>query len=347
VELDFSGIEAVLTGWFAQDPAYIRLAQLGPHACLAYHAIGQPPDLTKPDAELKVLFSAMKADQNKGTISGDPFLYNRSKSVCHGVSYGLTEYGMHENWPAFFPTLASGKKLIDLFYNQLAPKIRDFHRSVRMQAQNDHYLGGESHPFRYKHWFWSVVNYQMISATQKYKRQKEGGWCTEINGRSYAVRWGEDSKRSIAFFPQSTATGILIEAMLALFHPASPDCIGDAYYGRMPLRAPIHDSLLTELPLVIRDRIAAIIAQVMQRPIPQLPLRPEWDMGEALAIGVDAKASAPGGNWAAMAKLDLGGHDARAVPETVSDAPALGVEDEDDDEMVESLGTVVGMGKEG
>jgi len=156
-------------------------------------------------------------------------------SVTGNTSYGLTEYGMHENWPTFFPTLASGKSLITIFYNQLAPKIRDFHRSVRMQAQNDHFLGGESHPFRYRHWFWSVVNYQMISAAQKYTRQKAGGWCAEINGRSYAVRWGEDSKRAIAFFPQSIAAGILKEAMLKLFTP------GYTAQGAHPRLAPAGD----------------------------------------------------------------------------------------------------------
>lgn len=339
-EFDYSGIEAVLTGWVAQDPSYIRLAQLGPHGCLAYLAIGEAVDLSEPDDVLMAKFKRMKSGAHPAT-QADPFLYDRSKRVVHGTSYGLTEYGMHENWPAFFPTLASGKSLITIFYNQLAPKIRDFHRSVRMQAQNDHFLGGESHPFRYRHWFWSVVNYQMISAAQKYTRQKAGGWCAEINGRSYAVRWGEDSKRAIAFFPQSIAAGILKEAMLKLFTPGSADYIGDAYDGQTPLRAPIHDSLLLEIPVECFDEVVRKVLRVMRAPIPELPLRPEWGMGEYLAIGVDAKASVDGGSWAEMARLDLAPYE--GVPETVSDAPALGVEDEEDEEMVESLGTVVGV----
>lgn len=345
-EFDYSGIEAVLTGWVAQDPSYIRLAQLGPHGCLAYLAIGEAVDLSEPDDVLMAKFKRMKSGAHPAT-QADPFLYDRSKRVVHGTSYGLTEYGMHENWPAFFPTLASGKSLITIFYNQLAPKIRDFHRSVRMQAQNDHFLGGESHPFRYRHWFWSVVNYQMISAAQKYTRQKAGGWCAEINGRSYAVRWGEDSKRAIAFFPQSIAAGILKEAMLKLFTPGSADYIGDAYDGQTPLRAPIHDSLLLEIPVECFDEVVRKVLRVMRAPIPELPLRPEWGMGEYLAIGVDAKASVDGGSWAEMARLDLRPYevypDEYAVPETVLDAPVFVEVDEDDEEMAESLGTIVGV----
>jgi len=90
------------------------------------------------------------------------------------------------------------------------------------------------------------------------------------------------------------------------------------------------------------DEVVRKVLRVMRAPIPELPLRPEWGMGEYLAIGVDAKASVDGGSWAEMARLDLAPYE--GVPETVSDAPALGVEDEEDEEMVESLGTVVGVG---
>lgn len=603
---DYAGIEALLLGWISRDRDYVRLAKLGPHACLAYHAIGQPPDLTRPDDELAALFAVMKADQNKGTISGDPFLYDRSKRVVHGTGYGLTEYGMHENWPTFFPTLAHGKKLRDIFYDQMAPKIRDFHKNVRMQAHNDHFLGGATHPFGYRHWFWSVLSYRMISMTQKYARQQKGGWCTEINGRSFAVEWGEDAKRclpldtkvwmgdfsykrlgdiqigetvigwrrgtkaklpshgtsdtkymrggrkqfttdglvrttvtathqlqdrtltivlasgrklrcthdhqwlgqrrhgyryiradhlkvgdqlcrvdvsdpgdcpenlhitaawlggfydgegshryitqrtdshgnlldrakdaytamgfetvwrdqprdppwndctnlawlggrqaalkfvrwvpsyryraqwadrmilgnrfrkldtvvaieenplvetvgcittetgnfiaddfcshnSIAFFPQSIAAGILKEALLKCFTPGSPYYIGDAYYGRTPLRAPIHDSLLLEVPIAVWDAVVWKVITAMRQPLPQLPLPAEWGMGEYLTVGVDAKASVDGGNWGEMETLDLDG--ISVTPTTVSDATVL-VEDEDDEEMPDSLGTVVGV----
>lgn len=338
LETDYSGIEAKILGWVAHDPDYIRLASLGPHGCLAYYAIGDPPDLAQPDDVLAAKFKQMK-DGSHPALEKDPFLYDRSKRGVHGIGYGLTEYGMHNNWPNFFPTLDSGKKIIDIFYNKMAPKIGECHRRLRMQAQNQHYLGGEDHPFRYRHWFWSVVHYKMISTSQRIRRQKKGGWCVTINGRDYAVEWGEDSKRAIAFYPQSIAAGILKEAMLALFTPGSEDYIGDAYYGRTPLRAPIHDSLLQEIPVAVWDVIVPIVARVMQRPVPQLPLNPAWGMGEFLTIGVDGKACAPGASWAEMAKLPLP-KAGLGVLETVSDAPAM-IEDEDDEEMPESMGTIV------
>jgi len=39
VEVDFNSIEAVLTGWFANDPDYIRIAKLSVHAVLASYII--------------------------------------------------------------------------------------------------------------------------------------------------------------------------------------------------------------------------------------------------------------------------------------------------------------------
>lgn len=332
LETDFSGIEAKIIGWCAQDPFYVRLAGLGPHACLALYAIGQPPDLSLPDAELKALFKTVK---DSGGPPDDPILYDRSKRVCHGSAYGLTAHGMASTFDQFFSSVKQAEKLLAIFYNQMAPKIRDFHKSVRLQAQRDYYLGGTAHPYRYKHWFWSVLQYRMITAAQAMTRKKNGGWVETINGRDFAVDWGDDSKRAIAFFPQSIAAGILMEALLGLFLPWLATYIGHAYYGQTGLRAPIHDSLLQEIPRRIVQEVLRRVLQVKTAPVQELPLPPEWNMGTHLTIGVDAKA---GADWGSMEALEL--EERVQLPATVSDAPTF-IEDEEDDEMVDSLNETV------
>jgi hypothetical protein len=53
---DYSGIEAVITGYCMQDPTYIRLAKLGVHAYLCSHLVGEPADTKWSDQELAAWF---------------------------------------------------------------------------------------------------------------------------------------------------------------------------------------------------------------------------------------------------------------------------------------------------
>lgn len=116
---------------------------------------------------------------------------------------------------------------------------------------------------------------------------------------------GTCSHNCIAFYPQSTAAGVLKEAMLRLFDPESPSYIGDAYFGETPLRAPIHDSLLLEIPNAQWDRVCEHVFREMQRPILQQPLTGNLaQFGDYLSIGVAAKQ---GLDWADMRGVPVPG----------------------------------------
>ena len=106
--------------------------------------------------------------------------------------------------------------------------------------------------------------------------------------------------------------------MLRLFgDPQSPSYIGDVYYGKTPLRAPIHDSLLLEIPLTVWDRVVEIVCMEMQRPVLAQPLPGSWHRpGEYVSIGVAAKA---GLNWGAMEKIAVPGYDAEWIAEPIED----------------------------
>lgn len=348
VELDFAGIEAVLTGWFMRDPAYIRLAKLGMHAYVASHVLGRPADLGWTDQQLAGYLKEIKDAKDEVASTA----YGRSKRIVHGSAYGLTTYGMCRNYPRLFPTVKSAEAVQQVYFD-VAPGLPQWHMAVRHTAYTQRYLGGADpysylpterkvagHPYQYKHWFWSVVAYERLTIGQKLWREKRGMPVIDIGGQPFGVTLGEDAKAAIALYPQSTARGVLTEAALPLFDPEDPLAdlyyIGDQYYGETPLRAPIHDSLLLEVPTRRVDVVLERAAAAMQRPILALPCPLEWAMGTHLTIGVDAKA---GPSWGAMEKVALpswapGLEPTREVAGDMPVSPTLG-EDGDEDEMLD------------
>lgn len=301
-EADFAGVEAIQTGWDARDSLYLRLAKLGVHAALASHVLGRPYDPAWSDEELGAYFKAIKGSE--------PEVYDRSKRFIHGKSYGLTIQGMVLQFPQLFPTRAVAEQY-DRIHRQMAPGISAWQRKIQLLAAKQHFLGGAAdHPYAYSHRFWSIFTYRKIPVALYYKilsdyRMKgmeEEAPVAIINGVHFRIGMGEDGKRALAFRPQSIGAGNLKEAMLRLYDPELPESyIGDAYFGRTPFRAPIHDSLLNEIPIIIRDRVRAAIYREMLRPIKEQPCPEEWGVGPYLTIGVEAKA---GGNWAPYVGLD-------------------------------------------
>lgn len=326
LEVDFAAIEAVETGWCARDAEYYRLAKLGVHAALVTHVLGQPYDPSQSDVALATLFKRVKHDHHE--------IYEPAKRYIHGRSYGLTVPGMTLQFPHLFPTHAVGEKYARIF-ERMAPGVADWQRQTQLRASRQHYLGGAGdHPFAYKHWFWSVYSYKRLTQTQyyrlvaKYERQGQPPPCVEINGQHFKVSLGEDGKRVLAFYPQSIATGVLKEAMIRLLaEPESPSYIGDAYYGKTPLRAPIHDSLLLEIPDRQWDRVFETVCMEMQRPVIEQPLPETWyrEAGDCVAIGVAAKA---GQNWAEMEEVAVPGYSSDWHAEPI--AEPIETEDEDD-----------------
>lgn len=90
VELDYSAIEAVLTGYFCSSADYMRLAKLGVHAYLTSHVIGKPADLSWSNADLDTYFKQIKKQHNRE--------YNASKRTIHGCVTGEHEVLTPNGW---------------------------------------------------------------------------------------------------------------------------------------------------------------------------------------------------------------------------------------------------------
>lgn len=351
LEFDYAGIEQVVMGWAMNEPKHIRLAKLGLHAYVASHVLKRPADLSWPDPQLAAYFAEIK-----GAKGPTYEIYDRCKRNVHGTAYGLTPYGMNRTFPKAFPTIKAAEDVQRVYFD-VAPWVPQFQTAVQQTAHDEFGLGGarpyryfqnpekshrwwvQGHPYGYHHDFYSVLAYERLSESQRLWREKRRMPTIEINGIWYGIALGEDAKRAMAFYPQSIARGVLTEAALDLFcppdHPGYRDdlYIGDAYFGYTPLRAPIHDSLLMEVPWLACDRVIEKTFRAMMAPVEELACPVAWGIGPSLTIGVDGKI---GDDW------DKDAMEAIRPPSVASDTPLLyGDAETEEVEEIADLGVQV------
>lgn len=276
-ERDYSGIEAVLVGYFAGSAKYIRLAKLGVHDYLASHIIGRPAEVSWDDIKLGSYLRDIKKN----------FKAERevAKRCIHGGNYMMTARRTAELYPDYFPTVKKAAELQELYFG-VFPEIRKWHRNLcervdgtkRRKADPNEAIPDPwtlgvcfaQNPFGYTHRFYDVLHWQKIN----------GEWYSE---------YGEDAKRLVAFLPQSTAAAIIKKSAKKLFNEYP--WVGDT------LRLLIHDSMLGECRDDELEMCLKVSADVMERPIEELPLDPAWGMGDYLTIGSEAKF---GKSWGSM-----------------------------------------------
>jgi hypothetical protein len=269
VSADFSSIEAVETGWWARDPNYIRLATRGVHSYLVAHKVGEPISLSLPDDEL----AAALADIKK-RYKTTPVYFGMKKTV-HLTNYGGNPFMMYKAAPKLFPSIAIAEAS-QQFYLDLLPALPVWHKEVRQKAAEQNFLGGKDHPWRFKHWFWDVLQYD----------PKKNGMVP-----------GSDWNKVIAYYPQSSTAGILYDTVLDLHDPESPNFVGDMKDGDTPLIALIHDEILADVPKKRRDEFCEKLTHSMTREIRLQKLDPRWSMGEYLRIATEVRV---GPSWADM-----------------------------------------------
>jgi DNA polymerase I-like protein with 3'-5' exonuclease and polymerase domains len=256
-----------LVGYFAGSARYMRLAKLGVHDFLtAYIAhqqgllpTGDLPDVGWEDTRLRAALRDVKA--RFGAIR--PV----AKQIVHSSAYGGTPLKIHGTQPELFPTVKAARDLQALYF-EVCPEIRQWQNATVQEAAQAGYL---RNPFGYVHWFWNVLRWTKV----------QGEWVSE---------WAEDAKAALAFKPQSTAAGIIKEAMLRIRDA------GLAGY----LRLQVHDSLVLNIPDRLVDSVGKAVVRLMTQPEPYLPLDPRMGLGAFLSIGVEAKA---GGSWGEMKEV--------------------------------------------
>lgn len=289
-ERDFSGIEAVLVGYFAGSSSYIRLAKRDVHSFYTVYALNALGDKRVPANDLPQL--DWPDDKLFGALAYYKKLLNEErnslyKHLVHGANYLQTPGGAAEH--IFKSTgRAFDRKLITNvmgIYFELFPEIRQWHRDLtkavdgtkRRKADSDEKVNPwelgtcyVKNPFGYVHRFYNVLDWEKVN----------GEWVSSF---------GEDAKRLVSFLPQSTAAAIIKQAAKKLYYQYP--WVGET------LRLLIHDSILGECREQDLDLCLAVSDQVMASPVPELPLDPTWNMGEFLSIGTEAKT---GRSWGEM-----------------------------------------------
>jgi len=280
-EIDFSAIEAVLVGYFAGSARYVTFAKLGVHAYLASHIVGRPVDLSWSEGDLRACFKELKKSERS--------VYDTAKRCVHGSNYRMTPSKMHLEYPETFNTVKAAARLQGIYFD-LFPEIPTWHETLchrvdgakKRKADEDQIVSPwdlgicyAQNPFGYRHEFYNVLDWEL----------KE----TESGERIWVSSLGEDAKRLISFLPQSTAAAIIKQAAMRLWYEFP--WVGQA------MRLLIHDSVLGECDEQYVERDLRIAKEVMEAPIPFLPLDPTWDMGEFLTIGTESKY---GPTWARM-----------------------------------------------
>ncbi len=272
---DFSGIEAVLVGYFAGSARYTRLAKLGVHAFLATHVLGNGASLDWSDSDLKLAFKEAKRDK---------VVYDTAKRIVHGSNYMMTPSKMQFEYPETFSTVKHAMELQGLYF-ELFPEIRQWHHTLAESVDGtrrkeidplapvDPWTLGVAYaqnPFGYIHRFYNVLEWQKV-------------------GTEWVSSFGDDAKRLVSFLPQSTAAAIIKQAGSIIWY--------DYPWVGETMRLWIHDDIMGESGDEMLEECLSISKMVMEAPIPQLPLDPAWGMGSHLTIGSEAKV---GQSWAGM-----------------------------------------------
>lgn len=268
VEADWTGVEALLVGFFAGDPEYIRLARLGVHDNLVSHVEGQPADLSLPDSDLRKYLALMKKTYPETRIL--------AKQTVHAYSYGESEYAIAKTFEprflegallhvgqktssldhkfegqvarkAFSLARAAAKTYISA-YEKMAPRVKEWQRATRLRAHKEGIL---KNPFG-----WALPFFDVLTP----RRDSNGEWKRDASGNRMLYP-GEEANEALAFLPQSSGAGMLRSTLLELDRNA-PGFV-------LPLVS-IHDSILFEVEVGQLEEGISYIRRVMERPFPEL-----------------------------------------------------------------------------
>ena len=284
-EIDYSGIEALLVGYFARSPQLMRLSTMGVHDYVnayALHFLDQKipasalPELGWGDDELR---AALK--EFKQRFPRERFVRKR---LVHGHHYMMGPFKAQE---ILLKELNRTVPLKDIkaffkFYAELFPEISTWQKGLCLAVDgttenNDPGLGITAgagwvrNPSGMIHRYFNVLKW------------------TRVSDDSWTWNYGPTAKALVAFNPQHAAAAIGRRAITGV-RKHSPS-------AHESLRLFIHDSLVGECARADADDIINTVTNIMTQPIPWLPLPAEWNMGTHLSVGVEAQV---GDRWGKM-----------------------------------------------
>lgn len=288
IESDWKGMEAVLVGYFAGDPGYMKLARLGVHDFMALHMLNMPIDANAPEGELKERFKWVKKQH--------PKTRDDAKHTIHGTNYGMTPFLMAE----LYEMTRNKAARLQALYFDLFPKIRAWQQRTISQAHSETKL---VNAWGYRLDFWNVYKwdsrrYAMLRKlwVQKqtgtlrnpskrdleYIQKIEAGIASGLSSDKAIQRLcydrGDEAKSAISFLPRDSGAAMLKDALWELEERHQ-------LASRGVLRGCAHDSILAVCRRPEVDWVAEALREAQERPVARLG---------GLVIGVE---QAIGSSW--------------------------------------------------
>ena len=270
---DFSGIEALLVGYEAQAPDYMRLAKIDVHSFYTAYCLNSQDPGKFPSKDLPSLGWDDDLLRSRLADIKREFKWERNtlyKHLVHAINFGQEAKGASNKIykeTGVRHDIKIIRAVMDV-YRELFPAISNWHTRVKRQADKEGYL---RNAFGYIHRFNRVFDKRLI-----------GGKWQSSNG--------PDSSKVLAFLPQSNAAGIIKEAMLKAFFDHYEEV------GQW-LRLTIHDEIICECPISMVDAVEGKLVEIMAEPVKAMPLPKSWGMGDYLCVEVESKR---GYRWAEM-----------------------------------------------
>jgi hypothetical protein len=283
---DFSGIEAVLVGWFAGAREYVRLAKIDVHSFYTAYGLHELdpagfnandlPHLEWEDSRLRVRLGEIKKEFKRDR--NEVF-----KHLVHGGNFLQTPAGAQKLIFKETEVQHEVRKIARLMgaYKELFPEIPNWHWDICKRVDGTKHEDEDQdlrqmgvcyvrNPYGHVHHFYNVLDWTKA-------------------GNTWFPTFGEDAKRLVAFLPQSTAAAIIKQSARELWY--EQPVVGNT------LRLLIHDEIFGETQESDLDLCLSTSQRVMERPRLELPLDPAWGMGEHLNILTEPKQ---GASWGAM-----------------------------------------------
>jgi len=231
VENDWKAMEAVLTGYFAQDPDFIKISQLDSHSYFCAHILRNRGVLNRsiPSADDPGIMDFL--NEIKRAFPNERFMA-KTANLAMGYDIGWKHLG------EVVRCSADEAKTYLRIRDEMYPAIAKWKENTFLEAHTKGYL---ETPFGYRTFYWNVLE--------------------PIPGQPGKFRKGKEAREALAFRPQSSGAAMLREAMLEL----------DEFDGSLfNFLAPIHDAILVECREEDVEEVKVKMRKAMERPFAEL-----------------------------------------------------------------------------
>lgn len=270
IQIDSSAVEAVMQGYFMNDPDYMNLASKSIHAWLTCRHLGL--DFTPANVDLV-------KDKHPG-------LYSKFKVTNYLTNFGGGPKLMHDTYPEDFPTIRAAQDTQDALY-ALLPTLKAYHHSVRWEAHTKTFLQS---PWGYRHYFYDVYKRKPNGDLALSKDSKR---CVAFKPQNSNAGFQKDNILLVAVSPLDGPAIVDLDYMHANWDALWANALaGKTWLRYMPTNVTVHDSLCLDIPTALQAHAAESLLAVFTRPIPQM---------HGLQIGAEVEV---GPNWAEMERID-------------------------------------------